>query len=268
MQRAPGVAADRAAEDRVVPVHRERRLVQEAVAVLAQRVAEPAGGELPLGLRLVEQLGERERRRAGRGGCSTSRRAARPRWTVGPAVVATPAPRRCRRTAAAADTRSRAPRRTAGQMGARRTPGRGARASGARPRPRRTPPCWSRRWRPRPRPRRSSSATSRRAAGSRAPTSHARSAASYRPPTSSAIAASTWFQTSVCPPTVHGTAPSRLLHRPRSRRRTARPARGEEPRSHRSRRRAAGLVEVDDQALPDQRVERLLGPAGRAAAPS
>ena len=54
-----GLAADGAAEDRVVPVHRERRLVQEQVAVLAQRVAEPAAGELPLGLRLVHQVGER-----------------------------------------------------------------------------------------------------------------------------------------------------------------------------------------------------------------
>ena len=37
----------------------------------------------------------------------------------------------------------------------------------------------------------------------------ARSTASCRPATSSAIAASTWFQTSVWPPTVQGIAPSR-----------------------------------------------------------
>ena len=74
-----GVAADRAAEHRVVPVHRERRLVQEQVAVLAQRVAEPAAGELPLRLRLVHQLGRARRRRAATGRCSSSRRAAPPR---------------------------------------------------------------------------------------------------------------------------------------------------------------------------------------------
>ena len=55
----PGLAADGAAEDGVVPVHRERRLVEEQVAVLAQRVAEAATGELPLRLRVVHQLGER-----------------------------------------------------------------------------------------------------------------------------------------------------------------------------------------------------------------
>ena len=37
---------------------------------------------------------------------------------------------------------------------------------------------------------------------------NARSDASTWPPTSSAIADSMWFQTSVCSPTVHGTAPS------------------------------------------------------------
>ena len=53
-------AADGAAEHRVVPVHRVRRLVEEPVAVLAQRVPEPARGELPLGLGVVEEVGQGE----------------------------------------------------------------------------------------------------------------------------------------------------------------------------------------------------------------
>ena len=57
VRRAP---AHRAAEDRVVPVHRVRRLVLEQVAVLADGVSEPAASQLPLGLRVVEQLGERD----------------------------------------------------------------------------------------------------------------------------------------------------------------------------------------------------------------
>src|SRR4051794_4490997 len=87
---------------------------------------------------------------------------------------------------------------------------------------------------------------------------HARSAASCRPVSRSAMAASTWFHTSVCPPTVHGIAPSGSW--------TASMARPESTScsSVRSSGSIAGsrLVEVDDQALPDQRVERLLGPAG------
>ena len=89
-----------------------------------------------------------------------------------------------------------------------RTRRRGGPASGARRRPRGTPTCWSRRCGPRPRRRRSSSATSRRRAACRGTSRNARSDASTWPPTSSAIADSTWFQTSVCSPTVHGTAPS------------------------------------------------------------
>src|SRR5215218_3989371 len=95
----------------------------------------------------------------------------------------------------------------------------------------------------------------------------ARSAASSRPARSSAIADSTWFQTSVWPPTVHGTAPSgswtASIARPdcvtcepvRSSGAIAAPVLvdGCRPR----------LVEVDHEALPDQRVQHLLGPAGR-----
>ena len=58
-QRPPRLTADGATEDRVVPVHRERALVQEQVAVLAQRVAEPSAGQLPRRLRLAHDLGER-----------------------------------------------------------------------------------------------------------------------------------------------------------------------------------------------------------------
>src|SRR3546814_3180305 len=52
------VTADCAAQDRVVPVHRELGLVEELVGVLTDRVGEPATGQLPLGLRVVEQLGD------------------------------------------------------------------------------------------------------------------------------------------------------------------------------------------------------------------
>ena len=58
-QRPARGAADRAAQHRVVPVHREGALVQEQVAVLAQRVPEPAPRQLPLGLLVVEQLRQR-----------------------------------------------------------------------------------------------------------------------------------------------------------------------------------------------------------------
>ncbi len=61
LEQVEGVlAAHRAAEDRVVPVHRVRRLVQEQVAVLAQGVPEPTTGQLPLRLRVVEQVGQRD----------------------------------------------------------------------------------------------------------------------------------------------------------------------------------------------------------------
>ena len=127
-----GVAADRAAEHRVVPVHRERRLVQEQVAVLAQRVAEPAGGQLPLRLRVVHQLGR-------------ARRPARSAWKMLelPASSASsltpgrrpPATRRSRRTAAGGRPRSPAPVARPASSAAR-TPRRGGPASGARRRPR------------------------------------------------------------------------------------------------------------------------------------
>src|SRR3546814_16766407 len=52
------VTADCAAQDRVVPVHRELGLVEELVGVLTDRVGEPATGQLPLGLRVVEQPGD------------------------------------------------------------------------------------------------------------------------------------------------------------------------------------------------------------------
>src|SRR3546814_3405960 len=47
------VTADCAAQERVVPVHRELGLVEELVGVLTDRVGEPATGQLPLGLRVV-----------------------------------------------------------------------------------------------------------------------------------------------------------------------------------------------------------------------
>ena len=166
-QRVRRLTADGAAEDRVVPVHRELGLVQEQVAVLAQRVAEPPAGQLPLGLRVVEQLGEGDARAQGlvdAGGAGEQGvvvdRAGRRR--------ATPGTRRSRRRAAAARPRSRGrdARRASSVV---RTPRRGAPASGARPRPRGRRTCWSRRWRPRPRRRRSSSARSRLRAGWPAP---------------------------------------------------------------------------------------------------
>ena len=114
--------ADRAAEDRVVPVHRELRLVEEQVAVLAQRVAEPAARELPLRLRLVHQLGERARRRAATGRCSRSPASSAslvdPR-RAGPST--TPATTRCRRTAAASTTTQSRPAPDRGPVPARRT---------------------------------------------------------------------------------------------------------------------------------------------------
>ena len=158
------VAADGAAEHRVVPVHRERRLVQEQVAVLAQRVAEPAAGELPLGLRLVEQLGERDAGAQATGRCSRSPASSASALTAPggrrptPATSAMPPNGSC-----IADDPVEGPAHGR-PVAAHERRGRGGPASGARRRPRGTPTCWSRRCGPRPRRRRSSSATSRRRA--------------------------------------------------------------------------------------------------------
>src|SRR6476646_7902357 len=90
---------------------------------------------------------------------------------------------------------------------------------------------------------------------------HARRAASWRPATRSAIAASTWFHTSVWPPTVHGTAPSRSWTASMARPDCATCSAVSSSGGIGGHRRVLRLVEVDDQALPDQRVEDLLCPA-------
>ena len=58
--------------------------------------------------------------------------------------------------------------------------------------------CWSRRWRPRRRRPRASSARSRRRAGWPGTSRRRGARPAISPPSTSAIAASTWFQTSVC----------------------------------------------------------------------
>ncbi len=55
------LTAQRAAEDRVVPVHRVMRLLGERRGMDGDRVAQPAQCELPLGLRLVEHIRQRQR---------------------------------------------------------------------------------------------------------------------------------------------------------------------------------------------------------------
>src|SRR3954453_8459041 len=52
--------ADGAAEDRVVPVHREARLVGVHLRMRDERVPEQADGELPVRLRLGEMVGQRQ----------------------------------------------------------------------------------------------------------------------------------------------------------------------------------------------------------------
>ena len=56
-----GPAAQRAAEHRVVPVHREPALVRERLRVAGDDVAELVGGELPVRLRLPGEPGDRDR---------------------------------------------------------------------------------------------------------------------------------------------------------------------------------------------------------------
>lgn len=55
-----GRSGERAAEDRVVPVHRVAALVEEAFGVAADRVRERAGRQLPVRLRLLALLGDGE----------------------------------------------------------------------------------------------------------------------------------------------------------------------------------------------------------------
>ena len=53
--------AQRAAEHGVVPVHREPALVGERLPMTGEHVTEQVGRELPVGLRLAGQIGQRER---------------------------------------------------------------------------------------------------------------------------------------------------------------------------------------------------------------
>src|SRR5687767_2201761 len=100
--------------------------------------------------------------------------------------------------------------------------------------------------------------------------SYAASAAATSPPTSSAIAPSTWFQTSMCSPTAHGTPPSSCwtaaIAAAVSTTWAAWSSPGTSGMSHvlsvmRSAVRVR-LLEVEDEALPDQRVQRLLRQPG------
>ena len=59
--RPRGSAAQRTAEHRVVPLHRPAVLGHERIRMLGDRVAKAADGHLPLRLRIVEVVGERER---------------------------------------------------------------------------------------------------------------------------------------------------------------------------------------------------------------
>ena len=61
MRFSAGVAEERAAEDRVVPVHRELVLRREGAGVVRDGVAESPGRELPVGLGDAERFGERDR---------------------------------------------------------------------------------------------------------------------------------------------------------------------------------------------------------------
>src|SRR3954470_17724549 len=91
---------------------------------------------------------------------------------------------------------------------------------------------------------------------------HARSTASSRPATRRAIAASTWFQTSVWPPAVQGTAPSGsctdAIAAPDAA--TSARVRGSGPMDVLTWGRR--LVQVHHEALADQRVQRPLRPPG------
>ena len=212
-QLAPRLAADGAAEHRVVPVHREGRLVQEQVAVVAQRVPEPARRRAPTraaGRRSssasVSAGAQRvvDARRAGQQAVAVDPGRARRRPLLRPGDAAEGQLQRARRSRGRGAPSARCvrdERRVAAYQpvvpDADRDVGRHVGlAAGVLDHAR--PPIFigqepSRRW-------------------VRRTQAQARSAASYRPATSSAIAASTWFQTSVWPPTVHGIAPSRLLH--------------------------------------------------------
>ena len=191
-------AADRAAEHRVVPVHRERRLVGEQVAVLAHRVAEPAAGELPLRLRVVEQLGERD---AGAQRLVDARGAGQQRERPRSGVQLMPPNGSCCETT---------------QSSAARTDGH-SRCTNARSR-RTSQWCHS------PTARYADMLISPRASSTSPPTifighepsarcmrRHPVVARARRPRPGRRRAApsraSTWFQTSMCSPTVHGIAP-------------------------------------------------------------
>src|SRR4051812_32754107 len=91
---------------------------------------------------------------------------------------------------------------------------------------------------------------------------HARSTASSRPATRRAIAASTWFQTSVWPPTVHGTAPSGSCTEAIAVPDAATPAHVRSSGPMDDLTRVRGLVQVDHEALAEHRVQRPLRPPG------
>src|SRR3954453_633542 len=105
---------------------------------------------------------------------------------------------------------------------------------------------------------------------------YARSAASTWPPTSSAMAASTWFQTSVCSPVVHGIAPEGSCIAAMDAAVSATCAAVSTPSTYGIRasgsaidlrsgvRGDVGLAEVQHHALADQGVEHLADQAQRA----
>src|SRR4051795_9447443 len=101
---------------------------------------------------------------------------------------------------------------------------------------------------------------------------YAASAASTCPPTSIAIAASTWFQTSTCSPTVQGTAPDGSCIAAIEAAVSATCAAVSTPSTYGTwasgsaigdRAPDLGLAEVEDHALADQRIQDLAGQAQR-----
>src|SRR3954453_1872454 len=91
--------------------------------------------------------------------------------------------------------------------------------------------------------------------------SYARRAAFSSPPSTKPIAASTWFHTSVCVPSLHGNAPSACCTRAMEAA-VARTSAGDRGPSRAGMSADMGLAQVDDQALADQRVQRPFGQPG------
>ena len=67
------LAGERAAQHRVVPVHRPAVLRLERLGPVGDRATISVGGADPVRARLADDVGERARRSAGRAGCTTSR---------------------------------------------------------------------------------------------------------------------------------------------------------------------------------------------------